>query len=323
MIDVMLKTAYLDVLDRAQAYSICAGLAKSGNIVELQKELIDLYRDYSISDVIGLTDSINKVNEMMDELIAQCNTSIQKDIAKFINDKRKPVDADTIMIEMNSSIRQILEDNREILNKLSRSEPNIIKMKHKIDGISTQIEGTLSKPNESNYKIIVPQTLKNGIMDYQSKEYTLISRVNYYFNTLPLDTYLYASDINSAVNGKEPVSDSSLRAVLSKLKYQAKIETIKDDVSYLYYINKYTEPKLIRSNKYDKSEKYILEMLEPGKRYTAREIGLMHGVTEDNQDQRRIRKHLLKLYESGKLKRDKDKTNKYRMIYWLSEEQND
>jgi hypothetical protein len=64
-------------------------------------------------------------------------------------------------------------------------------------------------------------------------------------------------------------------------------------------------------------------MLEPGKRYTAREIGLMHGVTADNQDQRRIRKHLLKLYESGKLKRDKDKTNKYRMIYWLSEEQND
>jgi hypothetical protein len=323
MIDVMLKTAYLDVLDRAQAYSICAGLAKSGNVVELQKELIDLYRDYSISDGIGLTYSVNKINEMLDKLISQCNSSIQKDIAKFVNDKRTPVDTDTIMIEMNSSIRQILEDNREILNKLSRSEPNIIKIKHKIDGISTQIEGTPSKPNESNYKIIVPKTLKNGILDYQSKDYTLISRILYYFNTLPLNTYLYATDLNTAVNGLEPVSESSLRSVISKLRYQSKIEAIQDDVSYLYYINKYTEPKLIRSNKHDKSEQYILEGLEKGKKYTAREIGLMHGVTEDNQDQRRIRKHLLKLYESGKLKRDKDKTNKYRMIYWLSEEQND
>jgi hypothetical protein len=322
--------AYLDVLDRAQAYSICVGLSKDGNISELQRDLVELYRYYSVYDSIGLTECVSKINEQLDGLISTCNSSVQRDIKKFLNDKSSPIDVDEMTVEINSSLRQILEKQTQIsqdikninnkihtrLEELNKKAEEIKKLSQESVSLNTKSINNrdqrsaklISQAEEFNFTTIeeLRDLLKND-PELQEKisntKYTLNSRVLYLFNHIPLGTKLIPAEVNIAMKtvGSEKMF---MKEYLRKLSARGKLQFERGKNNYSrYFIINYSKIDLVpRGNSRTKSTN-IMKFFKNGTRLTANQIGDLLGVPQQEGLRRNVREQLLILYENGKLNR--------------------
>jgi DNA-binding transcriptional ArsR family regulator len=334
MIDSVLKSAFFDVLDRVQVYCLCAGLNKENNanvrnINVLQHELVEVYRSYSIYDSKGLTDKINRVNDMLDALIKEGNSSLKRDILSLLNDKDSYNEADEMTVEMHTSLRRILEKQTEILSRLetlenrhdSTDETSYKRSDKRVTAFIVQPDPDAISSEDVNQILKLDPKLRKIITD---ERFTITSRILYFYNNIPIGWKLPSKAINIALNIDQK-KEGYTKEYMRKLYNRGHLKKEKIQNSNYYYIDEQHRVKLIKSPNTTHNESPILDIFknsEKGTKFISAEISEAMGAISEGE-QRTIREYLLVLTNKGILNRTRSGGTGKPYMYSLKDEYRD
>jgi hypothetical protein len=330
MIDSVLKSAFFDVLDRVQAYSLCAGINKENNvnvrnINVLNHDLVEIYRSYSIYDAKGLTDKINKMNQMLDTLINEGNSSLKRDIASLIKDKDSYNEAEEMTVEIHTSLRQILEKQTEVINRLETlenkpaytDEKSYVRQDNRFTAFIVQPNPDAVSPEDINQILKLEPELRKTITDGR---YTITSRILYFINHLPIGWKIPPKVVNVALDiDNQRVAYT--KEYMRKLWNRGYLKKTRINNTNYYFVDEITSVKLEKSPTAFFTDNPILDIFknsEQGTVLMSPQIAAMLGAEKEGE-QRSIRDHLLALYNKGILDRKRADGTGKPYLYWLKE----
>lgn len=350
LIDGNTKRAYLEIISKATAYQICASIDKKVDHAEINRYLVEIYRYRSMNDETSLINAVKRMDNYLNGLIANCNSSTRSDIVKFISDMQPDNGMDSAIEEMNRSIYLILQTTERIEDTVNfggvTRKNSIVSTQHTTPKMPSQTtsSATASNPARQTEKpestmpskspttatlplqysgkkipplTHVPPVEPEFLRELQSlyTDMKLTARILTYFSTLPLETGLTSED--TAYRMGLPKSDNErVSTTLSNLFKDGKINRVKKCNAFYYYITSDTAlPKVHQKTPNRKAMVRFFNHYPVNTVFTTTGIGNALNVPESSFNW--LRSILNNLSGEGLLQRELDTSRGATYVYWM------
>lgn len=121
------KQSYLYTLDRVQAFEICGNGSDHIEFTQLlQRDVKLLYRCIGVCDVVGVRESLNKLNGALNERYMCYDHVTQMNILEFIRERRDIVEMMAIVNDMNEREQELKEILLCLVDDLDKRDNSIL-----------------------------------------------------------------------------------------------------------------------------------------------------------------------------------------------------
>ena len=173
ILDTEIKNEFTAILDKAQAFQICASAAKPVDCRKTQSELVGMYRFLNQGHVAEFKIRCDRLNQLLDQKIESLDPSVKSDFEQFYRFLREDSSVTARLSELSDDIAQLLghtqdidqrlEDRSFVLLQPQATEKPQVESKPKSKGT------TSGRGRKSNRRAHRPNGTAANVWEYVSK----------------------------------------------------------------------------------------------------------------------------------------------------------
>lgn len=118
ILDTEIKNEFTTILDKAQAFQICASAAKPIDCRKTQSELVGMYRYLNQGHMAEFKIRCERLNALLDQKIESLDPSVKSDFEQFYRFLRADSSVTARLAELSDDIAHLLEHTQDIDQRL-------------------------------------------------------------------------------------------------------------------------------------------------------------------------------------------------------------
>ncbi|MDD2299478.1 MAG: hypothetical protein PHN69_04480 [Candidatus Pacebacteria bacterium] len=173
ILDVEVKKEFINILDKSQAFQICASAAKPMDCRKTQSELVGMYRYLNQGHVAEFKIRCDRLNQLLDQKIEALDPSVKSDYEQFFRFLQEGSNVAEKIIELSEDIAHLLEHTHEIDQRLEDRSFVLLQPqtseKPKVESKRNTKGTTSTKGRKSNRRAHRPNGKTANVWEYVNK----------------------------------------------------------------------------------------------------------------------------------------------------------
>jgi len=173
ILDIEVKKEFTNILEKAQAFQICASAVKPTDCRKTQAELVGMYRFLNMGNIAEFKTRCDRLNQILDQKIEALDPSVKSDYDQFFRFLQEGSDISEKIIELSEDIAHLLEYTQDIDQRLDGSSFVLLQPQAsetpKVEPNQKSKGTTSTKERKANRRAHKPNGKAAKIWEYVSK----------------------------------------------------------------------------------------------------------------------------------------------------------